>query len=236
MHVLPVSAVRARQDGGREDTQEMRTGGQNGLDRAGLKPGDVVIIKNGAYRDAPVSLNINASVTRPVVIKAEKPGGVVITGNSSMSISGAHITVTGIHFKDCDVAAGDAVFNFRTSPKAHAVNSRLDNCIFSGSGQAENKAKDIKWVSVYGSSNEVSRCSFMDKKVLGSLLVVWVDPQVVSAHRIHGNYFTHPFSLRENGSAVNGQEMIRIGTSAVSMSKAACEVYDNYFSMCDGEV
>lgn len=122
------------------------------------------------------------------------------------------------------------------SPKRHAIRSRLDNCLFSGSGQEETVGKDIKWVSLYGHDNEVSHCSFVDKKILGSLLVVWIDPQVVPAHRIHDCFFTHPFSLRENGSSVNGQEMIRIGTSAVSMSEVRCEVYDNYFYRCDGEV
>lgn len=209
---------------------------QEAFDEAGIKPGDIVVIRSGTYRDLPVKIDIDATAGRPVLIRAEKPGSVVLTGMSSLSIGGSDITVSGLYFKDCDVAAGDAVFNFRTSAKKHAVRSRLDDCIFSGSGLAENKDKDIKWVSVYGHDNEVTRCSFIDKKILGSLLVVWIDPQVIPNHRIRGNYFTHPFSLQKNGSAINGQEMIRIGTSAVSMSEGRCEICDNYFFRCNGEV
>ena len=209
---------------------------QEAFDEAGIKPGDIVVIRSGTYRDLPVKIDIDATAERPVLIRAEKPGSVVLTGMSSLSIGGSDITVSGLYFKDCDVAAGDAVFNFRTSAKKHAVRSRLDDCIFSGSGLAENKDKDIKWVSVYGHDNEVTRCSFIDKKILGSLLVVWIDPQVIPNHRIRGNYFTHPFSLQKHGSAINGQEMIRIGTSAVSMSEGRCEICDNYFFRCNGEV
>lgn len=209
---------------------------QEAFGEAGIQPGDIVVIRSGTYHDLPVKIDIDASSEKPVLIRAEKPGSVVLTGTSSLSIGGSDITVSGLHFKDCDVVAGNAVFNFRTSVKKHAVRSHLDNCVFSGSGSPENKDKDIKWVSVYGRDNEVTRCSFIDKKVLGSLLVVWIDAQVIPNHRIHGNYFTHPVSLKENGSAVNGQEMIRIGTSAVSMSEGRCEVYDNYFYRCNGEV
>ena len=182
---------------------------QKAFDEAGIKPGDIVIIRNGTYQDLPVKIDIDATAEKPVLIRAEKSGSVVLTGISSLSIGGSDITVSGLYFKDCDVVAGDAVFNFRTSAKKHAVRSRLDDCIFSGSGLPENKDKDIKWVSIYGHDNEVTRCSFIDKKVLGSLLVVWIDPQVIPNHRIRGNYFTHPFSLQKNGSAINGQEMIR---------------------------
>lgn len=201
-----------------------------------VRPGDEIVVRNGTYRDLAVRIDVEATAEAPVVIRSETPGGVVLTGSSSLSIGGSHIVVSGLHFRDCDVAEGSAVFNFRVSPKRHAVRSRLDNCLFSGSGQEETVGKDIKWVSLYGHDNEVSHCSFVDKKILGSLLVVWIDPQVVPAHRIHDCFFTHPFSLRENGSSVNGQEMIRIGTSAVSMSEGRCEVYDNYFYRCDGEV
>ena len=201
-----------------------------------VRPGDEIVVRNGTYRDLAVRIDVEATAEAPVVIRSETPGGVVLTGSSSLSIGGSHIVVSGFHFRDCDVAEGNAVFNFRVSPKRHAVRSRLDNCLFSGSGQEETLGKDIKWVSLYGHDNEVSHCSFVDKKILGSLLVVWIDPQVVPAHRIHDCFFTHPFSLRENGSSVNGQEMIRIGTSAVSMSEGRCEVYDNYFYRCDGEV
>ena len=201
-----------------------------------VRPGDEIVVRNGTYRDLAVRIDVEATAEAPVVIRSETPGGVVLTGSSSLSIGGSHIVVSGLHFRDCDVAEGNAVFNFRVSPKRHAVRSRLDNCLFSGSGQEETLGKDIKWVSLYGHDNEVSHCSFVDKKILGSLLVVWIDPQVVPAHRIHDCFFTHPFSLRENGSSVNGQEMIRIGTSAVSMSEVRCEVYDNYFYRCDGEV
>lgn len=233
---MPVSCVNTAQADGPDPVPEPRLVEWSQQVFDDVRPGEVIVVRNGTYRDLPVRIDVDATAEAPVLVRSETPGGVVLTGTSSLSIGGSHIVVSGFHFRDCDVPEGNAVFNFRVSPKRHAVCSRMDNCLFSGSGQEETIGKDIKWVSVYGHDNEVSRCSFVDKKILGSLLVVWIDPQVIPAHRIHDCFFTHPFSLKENGSAVNGQEMIRIGTSAVSMSESRCEVYDNYFYRCDGEV
>ncbi len=208
---------------------------QAALDAANIQPGDEVVIRDGVYTNVYVKLNIAATEARPVVIRAATPGGVVIKGNSTLWVGGSWVTVSGFHFKDCDVVEKEAVFNFRHSTRTHATDCRLTNCVFSGSGQDENKTKDIKWVSVYGVRNRVDHCSFIDKKIIGSLLVVWVETTREGCHTIANNFFTHPLSLKDNGSAINGQEMIRIGTSEVSMSTASCTVEGNYFYRCDGE-
>ncbi len=219
-------------DHGRQDTCTLPE-----LESMAFSPGDTVFVKEGTYENTEISVFAEGTEDAPVVIMSERPGKSVITGTSSVSVGGSHIVFSGFVFRDCDTREGNALFNFRQSPKRHAYNCVLKDCLFSGSGQKENADKDIKWVSVYGSGNTVEHCSFIDKKILGSLLVVWVEPGTVSNHRITGNYFTHPFVLTDNeGKSANGQEMIRIGTSAVSMSTAGCTVENNLFYRCNGEV
>ena len=59
---------------------------------------------------------------------------------------------------------------------------------------------------------------------------------IVPHHVIRDNYFTRPYThYDENGSAINGQETIRIGTSGYSMSEAGCTVSGNHFYQCHGE-
>ncbi len=210
---------------------------QAALNAAGIKAGDVIKIKSGTYSDVRVSLTLNGTADKPIIIKADQPGKVILTGNSSISIAGSYITVSGFHFKDCEVATSNALFNFRVSSSSHAYDSRLTDCVFSGTGKPMNKELDNKWVSVYGQRNEVDRCSFIDKRMIGSLLVVWIEKTRPALHKLHDNYFTHPFSLKDDsGGAINGQEMIRIGTSDVSMSTSQCRVWGNYFYRCNGEM
>ena len=236
--ILSVSCINcAAQTVALDSDRRQQTCGLAELETMDFSPGDTVFVRSGTYENTEISIFAEGTEDAPVVILAETPGQAVITGNSSVSIGGSHIVFSGFVFKDCDTKEGNALFNFRASPRQHAYGSTLKDCLFSGTGQKENADKDIKWVSVYGSGNTVEHCSFIDKKILGSLLVVWVDPETVSNHRITGNYFTHPVVLTDNeGKPANGQEMIRIGTSAVSMSTAGCIVENNMFYRCNGEV
>lgn len=93
-----------------------------------------------------------------------------------------------------------------------------------------------KWVSLKGRNNTVTGCSFINKKNMGTLLVVWLEDGIVPQHRITGNLFTRHYTIYgDDGKALNGQETIRIGDSKTSMSDACCVVSDNYFKNCHGE-
>jgi poly(beta-D-mannuronate) lyase len=193
-------------------------------------PGDTLLMKNGVWRDEKIVLEVNGTVSLPVVLKAETPGSVILNGTSQLRISGSSIVIDGLWFKEGGFAEkGKAVIEFRTSSTKEAADSRLTNCAITGYNPAD-KFLDYKWVSLYGKNNRVDHCTFTGKNHQGTLLVVWLD-SLPGNHRIDHNYFGPRPVHGENGA-----EIIRIGTSDWSMFSSKTTVEENYFYSCDGEV
>src|SRR3712207_1245831 len=61
-------------------------------------PGDTLVLANGTYRDAEILLVGKGEPSRPIVVRAETPGGVVISGASVLRIAGVGIELQGFHF------------------------------------------------------------------------------------------------------------------------------------------
>ena len=62
------------------------------------RPGDVITLKDGEWKDAKITINKGGTVGKPVVIKAESPGGVILGGSSSLKINAPYVTVEGLFF------------------------------------------------------------------------------------------------------------------------------------------
>lgn len=197
-----------------------------------LAAGDVVVWRNGTYAGQTVELKGSGTAERPVVLRAETPGGVVFTGTSRLTVSGAYLQTEGFWWKNPEPVSGKAVVTL-SKGSSHCT---LADCAITGDGTAEDAATDTKWVSLYGTENTVTGCTLRDKRNIGTLLVVWLEAGVVPRHRIANNSFSRPVTLYgANGKAINGQETIRIGTSDYSMQDASCTVEENYFYHCHGE-
>lgn len=196
-----------------------------------LKPGDVVVWKDGTYSSVTVKLTATGTADEPIVIRAETPGRVVFTGASSMSLGGTCVRAEGFTWNALDTSMKSSVMILA---KGSSYCSFRD-CMIDGSGSKVSDV-DTKWVSIYGTCNEVSNCSFIEKRNMGCLMVVWMEDGIVPRHTVRNNYFTRPYThYDEDGKARNGQETIRIGTSDYSMSDAECNVYGNWFYRCNGE-
>lgn len=197
-----------------------------------LSAGDIVVWRNGVYEGQIVSVSGAGTAERPVVLRAETPGGVRFTGTSRLSIAGSHVEVSGFWWQNPEPVKGKSVVAFAKG----SAGCVLRDCAITGDATAEDAATDTKWVSLYGTHNTVRESTFRDKRNIGCLLVVWLEPDIVPEHLIADNRFERPVTLRDaGGKAVNGQETIRIGTSDFSMQTAACTVEANYFYHCHGE-
>jgi poly(beta-D-mannuronate) lyase len=197
--------------------------------------GDTIVMRNGTWTNQSILLKGTGTVSHPVVLEAEIPGKVILNGSSKIGFSGQYIVVSGLYFLNGNLS-GSAVIEFRTSTSAVAENCRLTNTAIINYNPADNMV-DSKWVSVYGKNNTVDHCTFENKTNMGTLLVVWLQSGVTVNHSIADNYFGYRNSILDsNGSALNGQEIIRIGTSDVSMTTAAVTVSGNIFEKCDGEM
>lgn len=121
--------------------------------------GDTIVMLNGTWTDQIISFSANGTTDQPVVLMAEIPGEVILTGSSRISFSGEYIKVSGLLFKDGN--AGGAVISFRTSSSNLANNCTVTSSVIDSYNPTSN-ASDSKWVSIYGEGNRVDHCSFVN--------------------------------------------------------------------------
>jgi len=193
-----------------------------------LKAGDILTLKNGTWTDAALLLDAQGTAEKPITLRAQTAGQVVLTGKSRLRLGGQHLVVEGLWFKGAGDRKDD-VIEFRASSTKPATNCRVTACAITDYNPASKK-RDYKWVSVYGVSNRVDRCYFAGKLHAGTTLVVWVGEQP-NYHQIDHNHFGPRPRLGENGG-----ETIRVGTSEVSMNNSRTTVEFNLFQECSGEV
>jgi poly(beta-D-mannuronate) lyase len=191
------------------------------------QPGDVFLLQDGVWSDAELDLHVEASAENPVVLRAQTPGKVRLTGRSCVRISGRFVIVDGLAFEN--PRPEDAVVTFRTDSKRLASDCVFRNCSIKDSSEVDAK-RPSRWISIYGTRNRVENCSFAGKSDVGATLIVWVAGEP-GQHVICRNWFGPRKPLGKNGG-----ETIRVGTSDVSLRDSRTIVEENYFEECDGEV
>lgn len=192
-----------------------------------VDPGDSLILADGVWKDPDFRFEkLEGTERRPIRIRAETPGKAVLTSRVKFQLSGTHVIVSGLAFRN--PTGRSDVFEFRTHSELHAHHCRITECLFEQTMPGGDQ--DSRWLSIYGTHNRVDHCYFAGKRNRGTTLVVWVDPKEAGAHRLDHNHFGPRPELGENGG-----ETIRIGTSHVSESESRTIVEENYFERCDGE-
>lgn len=191
------------------------------------EPGDQIVLRDGPWRDVDILFEADGSADRPITLRAETPGKVIVSGRSRLRIAGSWLVVAGLLFDGASYP-GDLIA-FRRDPKKLSDNCRLtDTIIIDCDGP--DRAVSTRWVSLYGRDNRVDHCGLEGKTGLGPTLVVWVVDGQEARHRIDHNHFGQRPPLGQNGG-----ETIRVGTSDVSMTAARVVVESNLFEKCDGE-
>lgn len=193
------------------------------------KPGDVIVLAAGEWKDADLRLDGEGAAEKPITIRAEKPGETIFTGASRVRLGGSHLIVSGLFLRNLTGVAADW-FEFRIDSKRTASRCRVTDCAFVEDATFEPKEKENRWIGIYGEGNQFDHCTIKGKKNKGTTLVVWLGGQNSGRHRITANHFAERPRLGKNGG-----ETIRIGDSKTSMMKAECLVEGNYFYRCDGE-
>lgn len=191
-------------------------------------PGDSLILPEGEFRDVALLFVGRGTEKAPITLKAAVPGKTVFTGGSTLRISGEHLVVEGLHFKEPDPTISDLIL-FRRDSKTPASHCRLTQCAITSSLKEDGK-KESRWVGLYGGGNRVDHCVISGKTGKGTTLVVWLGEGNKGEHQIDHNYFGPREKLGKNGG-----ETIRIGDSKTSMLKGGCVVESNLFEHCNGE-
>lgn len=198
---------------------------------ASAKGGDTIVVPNGIYRDVNIELQGSGSEDAPIVVIAETPGKVIISGNSTLRFGGDYIEVNGFLFTDGYTDTGSVV-DFKLGDKV-SVGCRFTNNAIISYNPAD-KWESYRWISMSGRYNRVDHNSFIGK--LNAEVVLAVDMAEEEStrpnHRIDHNYF----GVRQNLGS-NGGETIRVGNSQVSMIPDCGNILEyNFFEECDGEV
>ena len=201
---------------------------QKALEKA--RPGDTLIIRNGEYSDLRLEWKASATSENPVVVAAQTPGGVRLSGRTSLHISGSGLEVRGLLLQGC-VADKGTLVEFRNGDEL-ATGCRLTECVIDACNPARRDV-NYSYVHLYGRGNRVDHCSFTGKLNLGVTLIVMLSyPDCdENYHCVDHNYFG-PRPVY--GS--NGAETIRVGTSQQCMQNSRSQITDNLFDRCNGEV
>ncbi len=191
-------------------------------------PGDTIIMTNGIWTDAEITFDPDGAPNNPIVLKAETPGEVIITGDVRLRIGGDYLLVTGLKFENCIATEGNLI-SFRKSSTEFATYSRLTESVITNCNPPSNDT-NYKWVGIYGNNNEVDHCYIANKTHVGAALVVWTD-ETEGNHHVHHNFFGP--SPEGDG---NGYETIRVGTSTYAEHAGYNLIEHNYFHQRDGEI
>lgn len=191
------------------------------------KPGDTLVMQDGVWRDQQIVFKGRGTYRSPIVLTAQTPGDVILSGNSSLRIAGRYLQVRGLVFAH-GYQLKDDVIAFRDG-KQQAFHCRLTATVIRDYNSPYDSVEN-HWISLYGTHNRVDHCLIEGKKNDGTTLVVWLDGHP-NYHRVDHNYFGHRPPL-----GYNGGETIRVGTSTWSQTDSYTLVDDNYFNRCDGEI
>ncbi len=192
-------------------------------------PGDTLVMANGTWTDERISFAGNGVAGNPITLRAETPGGVLLNGNSKLSISGDWLVADGLNFDGGALTEGQHVVEFRGS-NGEATNSRFTNSTIANYNPDDINTRYF-WVSMYGEANRVDNNYFANQNHSGVTVTVWRGDDGPDNHQIDRNYFAD----RPVGNG-NGWETIRIGTSDESLSNSFTVVENNLFERTDGEV
>ncbi len=194
------------------------------------KPGDSIIVKNGIYTDVEIMIAGKGEPSKPIVIKAQSPGGVIISGASVLRLAGTYMEVNGFYFTNGYAPKGAAI-EFRAGDEV-ANNCRITACAID-SYNPPSRETENSWILLYGRSNRFDHNSIQGKLNNGVTFAVILDEErnQQNHHIIEYNYFGERPNLGSNGG-----ETIRVGTSQSSFSSSYTQIQNNFFEHCDGEV
>lgn len=196
-----------------------------------VQAGDTIILKNGVWKDFKISLFAKGKKNKPITLKAETKGQVIISGKSNLRIAGEYIIVSGLVFKD-GFSPSSEVLSFRKDKKNLAYHSRMTEMVVDNFNKPGKFDQDY-WVALYGKHNRFDHNHLSGKKNKGVTLAVRLDSpeSQENYHRIDYNYFGPRPVFGSNGA-----ETLRIGTSKFSLTNGYVTVENNYFDRCNGEV
>ncbi len=193
-------------------------------------PGDILVMANGTWEDSEIAFEGRGTAEAPIVLRAETPGEVVLTGNSRIRIGGEHLVVKGLLFRDGYIESG-AVVEFRTSGHGTARHCRFTHSAILDYNPPEDDVA-YHWIGLHGHHNRVDHNRFRGQDHPGRMITTYID-ETPNYHRIDNNHFG-PRTTRDEHLRRSGGAAIMIGHSFTSMHNSRTLVERNLFERCSG--
>ncbi|PQV48856.1 poly(beta-D-mannuronate) lyase [Jejuia pallidilutea] len=195
------------------------------------KPGEVLVLKNGTYKNVLINFKANGEKNNPITLKAETNGEVIISGKSHLKFGGNYLVVEGLHFKN-GYSPSDAVIEFRIDEETIGNHCTVSDCVIEDFNKMHRDDSD-RWVQFWGRHNTLENCYIAGKTNRGPTIRVDLkgNAHINNYHQIIGNHFG-PKPPKGGPSG----ETIQIGDSYSSMSPSYTLVANNLFEECNGEV
>lgn len=196
-----------------------------------IQPGDTIFLKDGIWRNFEILFLGYGLKGKPITLRAQTNGNVLITGKSNLRIAGKHLVVSGLIFKD-GYTPTSSVIEFRKNKDNLAYHSRVTEVVIDNFSNPERTEND-SWVMMYGKHNRFDHNHLEGKTNKGVTMAIRLNSveSQENYHSIDNNYFGPRQILGSNGG-----ETLRIGTSHHSLTNSFTIVKNNYFDRCDGEL
>ncbi|MCB4800148.1 chondroitinase-B domain-containing protein [Neotamlana laminarinivorans] len=194
------------------------------------EPGDVIVLKNGVWKDLEINFKANGTEKDPITIQAETEGEVIISGVSHLKFGGSYLVVNGLHFKG-GYAKGNVV-DFKLDDENIGNHCTLTNSVIEDFNKMERDDSD-RWVQFWGRHNTLSNCYIAGKTNRGPTIRIDLkgNEHINNYHQIINNHF----GPRPPKGGASG-ETIQLGDSYTSMAPSYTLVENNLFEECNGEV
>jgi poly(beta-D-mannuronate) lyase len=195
------------------------------------QPGDEIILMNGVWEDLQIRFTAEGTADKPIVLRAETSGKVLIQGESDLKFGGDYLIVDGLHFTN-GFSTSKSVIEFGISDDLFANHCKLVNCVIEDFNKTQRNQTDL-WVLFKGRHNEMEHCYLAGKSNRGPTIRVDLEgnESIKNYHKIINNHFG-PRPPKGGPSA----ETIQIGNSSTSMTPSYTLVANNLFEACNGEV
>ncbi len=186
---------------------------------------DVIILKDGEWKDAKLTIKQGGQAGRPLVIRAENPGGVKFSGASTLEMNAPYVAVDGFLFEGGAIQKG-AVIEFNSH---HGI--VRNTAIVDYNPKAFET--EYYWVFFAGDHNVIEHCYFKGKNNLQPLIGNAIED---SRHNTVRSSFFKNIPYVANA---NGREIIRVWGSGKIEERdedgAYFTIENNLFDHAHGE-
>ncbi len=194
------------------------------------QPGDEIILANGSWENVSIRFTGKGTAAKPITLRAETPGEVIIEGESDLKFGGDYLVVSGLHFKNGYSPSRSVIaFNIKDTMANHC---RITQCVIEDFNKLKRDDTDL-WVLFRGRYNQLDHCYLAGKANRGPTVRIDLEgnESIKNYHQINNNHFG-PRPPKGGPSA----ETIQLGNSYTSMAPSYAQVTDNFFERCNGEV